>query len=211
MVNIENQMQLFEFKVLQMAHLSYEAMEEATELFKTFDKTLALELIEQDQIINEKEVEINNLAIEILSLLQPVAKDLRFILGGIKIANDLERISDYAKNMAKYVLKNENNNSSQIEAILNLQMIFMKNFKEIIVLLEQPSTKEAFRCAELDEILDQEFISFSNTIIDALDQSSSFPLPLFNISRTIERAGDHAKNICEQIIYTLEGKIIDFG
>ncbi len=211
MVNIENQIELFEFKVLQMAYLSYESMEEATEVFENFDKIKAIDLIDKDAIINEKEVEINNLAIEILSLLQPVAKDLRLILGGIKIANDLERISDYAKNMGKYVLKNEVVEKAHIEAVLKLQKTFMENYKQVIVLLEKPSTKEAFRCAENDDILDQEFIAFSNNIIDSLDHANQFPLQLFNISRTIERAGDHAKNICEQVIYTIEGRIIDFG
>lgn len=211
MVNIENKMELFEFKVKQMAHLSYESMVESSEVFENWDKEKGMDVFDKDSIINQKEVEINNLAIEILSLLGPVAGDLRLILGGIKIANDLERISDYAKNIAKFVVKNDKPDAQYVEAVLVLQKTFLANFKKIVTLLEKPSTKEAYRLAEKDEILDQEFILFSNQIIDGLENVQNYPLELFNIARTIERAGDHGKNICEQVIYTIEGKIIDFG
>lgn len=211
MVNIETHIDLFESKLKEMAFLSLKSMEKATNLIQSFDKEVAQELIDEDIKMNKIEIEINNIAIEILSLLQPVAKDLRIILGGIKIANDLERISDYAKNIGRYVLKKQGIQQEHAHEILKLQNVFMDNFKDVIALIEKPNLKAAFTAAHKDEILDVAFTRFSNDIIVTMKDDMQFPFLLFNISRTIERAGDHTKNICEQVIYILSGDIIDFG
>ncbi len=71
------------------------------------NKERELEIIQADDRINHMEEEINDLAIESLALLAPVASDLRKVIGTIKIATELERIGDYAKNIAKFLIKQD--------------------------------------------------------------------------------------------------------
>ena len=87
----------------------------------------------------------------------------------------------------------------------------MNNFDQVLEVMEKRDVKEAYRVAELDDDLDLEFKSFAYFLADNVDDESNFPVELTTIARNIERAGDHSKNICEQIIYIVKGQHIDFG
>ena len=210
-MNIENRMQSFENKLLDMGNLTYQAMEFAMEAFTKQDKVMALDVIEKDDHINYAEEMINDEAIEILTLMQPVAKDLRMLIGGIKIANDLERIGDYAKNIGRFVIRSKFTDSMYQDEILQLTKLFLSNFNQVLEVLDQRDVKEAYRVAALDDDLDFQFDKFVQTLTNGIDESMVYPVEIINIARNLERAGDHSKNICEQIIYTVKGSHIDFG
>ena len=143
--------------------------------------------------------------------MQPVAKDLRLLIGGIKIANDLERIGDYAKNIGRFVIKSKTVDPRFRKEIVNLTNVFLKNFDEVLKVMEKRDVKEAYRVATLDDDLDVEFKAFTHLLADNAEENEGFPFELTTIARNIERAGDHSKNICEQIIYIVKGQHIDFG
>lgn len=210
-MNIENRMQSFESKLLEMGSITHLAMEQAMEAFMNQDKNLALDVIEKDDLINYTEELINDEAIEILTLMQPVAKDLRLLIGGIKIANDLERIGDYAKNIGRFVIRSKVSEVNYQEEILNLTKLFLSNFDQVLAVLAKRNVKEAYRVALLDDELDDQFKEFVLILANNVDDKTSFPVEITNIARNLERAGDHSKNICEQIIYTVKGSHIDFG
>lgn len=210
-MNIENRMQSFESKLLEMGSITHLAMEQAMEAFMNQDKDLALDVIEKDDLINYTEELINDEAIEILTLMQPVAKDLRLLIGGIKIANDLERIGDYAKNIGRFVIRSKVSEVNYQEEILNLTKLFLSNFDQVLAVLAKRNVKEAYRVALLDDELDDQFKEFVLILANNVDDKTSFPVEITNIARNLERAGDHSKNICEQIIYTVKGSHIDFG
>ncbi len=211
MMRIESRMQAFEKELLEMGFKTRAAMANAMEAFMKHDKELALAVVEGDDFINYADESINDQAIEILTLMQPVAKDLRLLIGGIKIANDLERIGDYAKNIGRFVIKSKTLDTPYQDEILKLTNIFLNNFDQVLEVMEKRDVKEAYRVAELDDDLDLEFKSFAYFLADNVDDESNFPVELTTIARNIERAGDHSKNICEQIIYIVKGQHIDFG
>lgn len=210
-MRIEKRMDAFEKKLFEMGALTRKAMAQAMEAFMEQDKELALVVIDGDAIINYTEEIINDQAVEILTLMQPVAKDLRLLIGGIKIANDLERIGDYAKNIGRFVIKSDHMKTKYQKEILKLVDIFLHNFDQVLAVLEDRNIKEAYRVAELDEVLDEEFNSFLELLVENNFIESLLPIELTNIAHNIERAGDHSKNICEQIIYIEKGRYIDFG
>lgn len=175
------------------------------------DKELALEVVDGDAIINYTEEIINDQATEILTLMQPVAKDLRLLIGGIKIVNDLERIGDYAKNIGRFVINSKHSETRYHKEVISLTELFLENFDEVLKTLEERNTKEAYRVAKLDDKLDDAVNRFLELLASSSFDRSLLPVDLTNITHNIERAGDHAKNICEQIIYIEKGRYIDFG
>ncbi|WP_159519735.1 phosphate signaling complex protein PhoU [Erysipelothrix urinaevulpis] len=210
-MRIENRMQSFDKELQDMGLRTRHAMAKAMEAFMKDDKELALAVVEGDDFINYADESINDQAIEILTLMQPVAKDLRMLIGGIKIANDLERIGDYAKNIGRFVIKSKTVDPRFREEIVNLTNIFLNNFDEVLDVMEKRNVKEAYRVASLDDDLDMEFKAFTHLLADNAEKNDGFPFELTTIARNIERAGDHSKNICEQIIYIVKGQHIDFG
>ena len=106
-MRIEERMEEYQEEILDMANRVRKSMDMAIKALISGDKELALEVIERDDHINYADESINDSAVEILSLMQPVAKDLRWLIGGIKIASDLERIGDYSKNIGRFVIKND--------------------------------------------------------------------------------------------------------
>ena len=210
-MTIENKMLLFENRLLELGNLTQNAMKQAKVAFENQDKELALSIVEKDEYINYTEEIINDDAIEILTLMQPVAKDLRLLVGGIKIASDLERISDYAKNIGRFVIKTDNINEVYKVEVLKLMEVFFENFAQVLQLLKERDIKEAYRIANLDDKLDLQFEEFVVFLTNEANSKLGFPVELSNIASNIERAGDHSKNICEQVIYTVKGRHIDFG
>ena len=95
----------FQALILQMYRKVKTMHELALDILRSGDKEKALQLIYMDDFVNHLEEEINDQAQTVLALLSPVATDLRKVIAGIKIASDLERIGDYAKNIADYVIK----------------------------------------------------------------------------------------------------------
>lgn len=210
-MRIEKLMNDFEERLFEMGDLCYESMAKAMEAFMKSDKELALKVVEGDKIINYHEEVINDQAIEILTLMQPVAKDLRLLIGGIKVVNDLERIGDYAKNISRFVINSDIVDDKYAQEVLKLTKLFLKNFAEVLNVLKDRDTKEAYRVAALDADLDVAVDKFVKILAFNEFKNDLITVELNNIVQNIERAGDHAKNICEQVIYIEKGRYIDFG
>jgi len=196
--------------ILLMAYQVRMMMTTAVEALIKSDQDKALYVVEQDAILNHYEVEVNEIAIQSLSLLQPVAKDLRTLISAIKIANELERIGDYAKNIARFVIKNHMLPNSIGDDALNLVNQFLANFEEAIDVLKHPEANLAYKVALKDELLDKEFNLLVEKI-DALPSQEKVTFATIGMLRNIERAGDHTKNICEHIIYRTKSQFIDLG
>ncbi|QIK57654.1 phosphate signaling complex protein PhoU [Erysipelothrix sp. HDW6A] len=209
-MGIQDIMIEFENELTNMATKVRYAMSEAITALQSNDKVLALKVVERDEIINNIDHTINNSAISALSLQQPVARDLRLLIGGIKIATDLERIGDYAKNIGRFVIKGDEDMRSFQEGIFEMASIFMTNFDLVLEALEEKDVKKAYEAAQQDDLLDQGFKTIVDRYAD-MSETHIFPLQLAEILRNIERAGDHSKNICEQVIYIVNGQRVDFG
>ena len=104
-MKIDESLAAFQALILQMYRKVKTMHELALDILRSGDKEKALQLIYMDDFVNHLEEEINDQAQTVLALLSPVATDLRKVIAGIKIASDLERIGDYAKNIADYVIK----------------------------------------------------------------------------------------------------------
>ena len=204
----------FQALILQMYRKVKTMHELALDILRSGDKEKALQLIYMDDFVNHLEEEINDHSQTVLALLSPVATDLRKVIAGIKIASDLERIGDYAKNIADYVIKKGPAEppfvGEQAEAIGRL---FLEMLDAAMDAYQKEDVAQAYQIPRQDEQINDQFAELSGQIETAVMQGMQMEhvVPLVAMLRNFERAGDHTKNICEHLIYQVKGQHIDFG
>lgn len=213
MVKINLELSLFKENILLMSSRVYKMHEDALKALKTSDKDLALSIIESDEYVNNDEESVNRRALEVLALLAPVASDLRIIIAGIKIATDLERMGDYAKNIARFILKNDPVLDEQMILIEEIYHVYLNFLNKVMEAFENKDLDAAFALPKMDEEIDLliKNLFFKLEEVELNDPNTIRLIPLVGMARNIERAGDHTKNICEQIIYETTGQYYDFG
>ena len=198
--------------LLSLGEMVEERFLRAIQAVVTNDSELAKKIIVNDHKVDEMEVELEEECLKVMALYQPVAVDLRFLVGVIKINNDLERIGDEAKNIAQrleiitkqedydYIFdysvmakKTENMLKKSLEAFVNLDIDL------------------AFSILPLDDEVDKIKRTAYDKIKEAMAQHPDhigYLINLLLISRHLERIADHATNIAEDVVYMVEGEII---
>lgn len=176
------------------------------------DADLAQELIRSDFEIDEMEVEIEEECLKIMALHQPVAIDLRFLVAVIKINNDLERIADETVNIAQRIKTMTKDRpasfafdydpmSAEVENMLKLSLDALVNM----------DVDTAFKVVTMDDGVDSIHRQVYQLICDEMahhPDQMAFLINFYLISRHLERIGDHATNIAEEVIYLIEGEIV---
>ena len=212
MVKIDKELDTMEANVMKMARQVISMHEKVVEVLENPDREMELEIMQADDIINHMEEEVNDQAVRSLALLSPVASDLRKVVADIKIASELERIGDYAKNVAKYLLKQDAQFPHVLEYAQQMEKHMINMLQETMKAYEERDVESAFEIVKRDQYLNQ----LVKEIRARLKEESGENLieDVFVVSgmlRNIERAGDHIKNICEHIIYMMKGQHYDFG
>ena len=213
MVKIDTELDLYKEQIVLMAKKVRKMYVLALEVLTSGDKVKALSIVELDEYVNNANEDINDRAVEVLSLLSPVASDLRIILAGLKIATDLERIGDYAKNIARFIIRNDKLNDSLLTFVNPLGEQFLSFFDATIQAYKTLDVQKAMEIPSEDEKIDAAFKQLLNFLekLEHDKQDIIAVIPTVAMLRNIERAGDHTKNICEHIIYEVKGQHVDFG
>jgi phosphate transport system protein len=189
--------------------------EQLTMAFNAFvqmDVTTARKVIKGDAEVDNVEVEMEEECLKLLALYQPVANDLRLIVAVLKINNDLERIGDHAKNMAEIVLQMAENGPIPVPE--NMIAIFEKTklmLRKVLLAFVELDIKIAEAVLAMDDEVDALCKSQLPLHIEMIQHNPDYAgqhLMLLSVCRQLERIGDHASNIAEDIIYLLTGDII---
>jgi phosphate transport system protein len=198
-------------RILLMAGMAEESVQNAVKALKSRDLDLAERTIEGDQAMNDLEVEIEEECLKILALHQPVAVDLRFIVAVIKINNDLERVGDMAVNIAERVLIVAKvppvSLAFDFEAMAAKAEAMLKMSLDSLVNLD---VDMAYKVGLMDDDVDAMKIHCYDLVKEAIKKEPDRANCLINlllVSRHLERIGDHATNIAEEVIYMVEGEI----
>jgi phosphate transport system protein len=176
------------------------------------DLAMAGKVIKGDTEIDNVEVEMEEECLKLLALYQPVANDLRLIVAVLKINNDLERIGDHAKNMAEIVQRMVEGAPLKIPD--NMVAIFEKTklmLRKALLAFVELDSKLAEAVLAMDDEVDSLCKSQLPLQIELIKHEPNLTeqhLMLLSLCRQLERIGDHASNIAEDIIYLLSGKII---
>lgn len=212
MVKIDKELDQMENNVIKMAEKVIRMHEKVIEALDKPDKERELEIIQADDLINHLEEEINDQAVQSLALLSPVASDLRKVVADIKIASELERIGDYAKNIAIFLIKHDVQDERILQYAQAMDKRFVEMLKDTMECYKDRDIEKAFEIPQRDKQINDLYKELKTHVLKEND-----PLLLdhiFEISsmlRNIERAGDHTKNICEHVIYMVKGQHYDFG
>ena len=180
--------------------------------FVQMDVTAARKVIKGDAEVDNVEVEMEEECLKLLALYQPVANDLRLIVAVLKINNDLERIGDHAKNMAEIVLQMAENGPLKVPE--NMIAIFEKTklmLRKVLLAFVELDIKIAKAVLAMDDEVDTLCKSQLPLQIEMIQHEPDYAgqhLMLLSVCRQLERIGDHASNIAEDIIYLLTGDII---
>ena len=199
-------------KTLYLSAIVEEVVQKAFKAFEERNTNVAKEIIEGDIEIDRIEVDLEEDCLKVLALYQPVASDLRYITSIIKINNELERIGDLATNISKTTIT-----LSMVEK-LDFQLDFKQmanKTRDMLRLSLDSLMKMDVKLAYTVISTDDEVDSMKRRIIDLIkneikrdpDKVDTL-LYLLSVPRFLERIGDHATNIAENIIYVLEGEII---
>jgi phosphate transport system protein len=176
------------------------------------DARLALEVVDGDKEIDQMEVEVEEDCLKILALYQPVAIDLRVVVGVLKINNDLERMADHAVNIARraeYL-------ATYADADLPLDLAVMLEKTQTMVrdsldaLVRQDTMLARRVCAsdsEVDQLNRQMHVLIQQQIREHPEHVELF-IHQLSVSRQLERIADLATNVAEDVVYTVEGAII---
>jgi phosphate transport system protein len=198
--------------LLAICTLAEESVFNAVKSVIERDSQLAQNVLDADDVIDQKEVELEEECLKILALHQPVAVDLRFIVAVLKINNDLERIGDLAVNIASRARSLAKMEAGSIPIDLSQMAEKTKAMlRRSIDSLVQMSTDLAYEVTRMDDEVDmlhkQNFAVFLEHI-PKNPALTNYCLSLLSVSRNLERIADLATNIAEDVIYTINGQIV---
>lgn len=199
--------------ITQMGGLAEEQLNGALEALVERDDEKSRKIIAGDKIIDKLEVEAEEKAVKLIALRAPLADDLREIIGALKISSVLERIGDYAKNIAKRSIVL--NQSKRIKpAILIPQMVNMTKvmLKDVLDAYIDRDSQKAVIIWESDQAIDELYNSLFRELLTYMMENPSLITPcthLLFVAKNIERIGDHITNAAEIVYYLVEGKNMD--
>lgn len=209
---IETELREIEKNLKEMILLVLSMHEEVKVALEKMDMKAALQIVKRDEQVNNLDELINESVLSFLATQAPVAKDLRSAIAMIRVANDVERIGDYAKSIAEIIILTKPLYEPFKIYINPMFNDFIKMFKAATDLFFKPVLEETYLIANQDQFIDAKLKTAFNEIPKVVDTNNVMSLlHTFNVIRTLERAGDHTKNICEAVIFKLKGKKIDLG
>lgn len=209
---IENEINSIEANLKEMIALVLSMHQDVQQALKTKDAKLALAIIKRDEQVNNLDELINETVLSFLATQAPVAKDLRSAIAMIRVANDVERIGDYAKTISEFIILTKPLYEPFQTYIIDMLEDFIKMFQAATQLFFKPVLEETYLISNQDQFIDAKLKTAFHEIPKVVNTDNVMSvLDTFNIIRTLERAGDHTKNICEAVIFKLKGKKIDLG
>jgi phosphate transport system protein len=209
----DQQLSLLSRKILEMGGLVEQQLASASEALAARDIELAARVIEQDDRVDDLEEEIDKHAIRLLATRQPMAIDLRLIAMAMKISNDLERIGDYAVNIARRIERLVKVPPVQSQyAIPRMAQITQAMIKDVLdAYLERDAARAVtawHRDDEVDAMYESLFRELTTYMIED-PRNITACINLLFIAKNLERTGDHITNIAEKIHYMVHGQRIN--
>ncbi len=195
--------------IARMGGLAEAQLDGAVQALTRRDSDLASKVIAADIKVDEIEQEVHSFTVRLLALRQPVAHDLRMIVGALKISGDLERIADYAANVAKRALVlNQIPPVKPTAGVPRLARLVQEIVKEVLDAFVEQDTVKAVKVWKQDEDVDDMYTGLFRELITYMmedPRNITACIHLMFIAKNIERIGDHATNIAETIHFLVQG------
>jgi phosphate transport system protein len=199
------------YLLIEMGELVIRQVEDGLNCLLTSDTELAQQVIDNDKKINQFEIKIDEACTHIIATRQPAASDLRLIICIIKTITDIERIGDEATKLGRNALKiiNSEKNPRQFNELKHLGETVLANLRQAMKAYAALDIETALQVIEQDEQINIEFDNISRLLITKMMEDPreiKNALRITWCARALERIGDHGKNICEYVVFLVEGK-----
>jgi phosphate transport system protein len=199
-------------RIIQMGGMVEAQVAAAAEAVMHQDSDAAVRAVEQDPAVDALEREIEAQVIQMLALRQPMAQDLRHIVTSLKMTGDLERIGDYAANVAKRsIVLAEFNVPYSLSGIANMSRLVQENLKLIIDAIGEDDPDKAMQVWRADRAVDDIYNAIFRELVTYMMEDPRNITPcthLLFIAKNMERIGDHATNIAETVYYAVTGDVL---
>jgi phosphate transport system protein len=214
MPSIEPELQALKDNLLDMLSLVRGQLVKCKKAIQKRDLEVAEEVISDERKVNMQEIAIDRDCESILALFTPVATDLRLVLATLKITNDLERIGDNAKSLARFLVEHMNSipkhwiEEYKIEQMLDILADMLKDMGEAF---KKEDTRLARITTKNDEQINKYYRDALKTTADLIKEhpdDAKTLLILFSLIRNLERAGDLTKNIAEELVFHIDAKVL---
>lgn len=199
--------------VAEMGGLAEQLVDRSMTALTRGDTTLAQEVIADDRKIDRLQREVEEKAILMIARRQPMARDLREIVAVIRIANDLERVGDLAKNIAKRVIALQGQVQPQrlMHGVQHIAELSMEQLKNVLDSYATRDTDQALAVWNRDSEIDALYTSlFRELLTYMMEDPRNITLctHLLFCAKNIERIGDHATNVAETVHYLVTGAVL---
>lgn len=210
----DHELEKLKTEILDMGRMAQSQLEHVLEAFMQKDSQQAKLIVKQDSVIDNLEHEVNRLTVHLLAARQPLAIDLRTIISALKIATDLERIADYAKNIAKQVAKLNGTpiNDTLCNELIEIADIAKVMLKKVLEAYTDSDVKKALEVRRRDKEIDKRYTALLGELRTCMmnnGQNVNGCTAMLFIARCLERIGDHVKNIAENIYFIVTGDIFE--
>jgi len=211
--HFHDQLATLKQRLLDMSARAEELVDLSVDALLTRDKEKADAVIQGDREIDTLEIEVESLAVELLALQQPMARDLRFIISAIKVSSDLERVGDHAVNIAQSALRLIALRASitpdpEIEDMARRARRMLSDALDAFIRADGQLGRDVCRADDAVDALHNSLFRILLTHMMADARTINPSLELLLVSRNLERVADLATNIGEDAVFLAEGKQI---
>ena len=198
-------------KVVEMGGHAESMIDRAVNALVKADRAEAEAIIAEDMTLDTLQYELDEHIVVVLARRQPMATDLREIIGAMRMGSDLERIGDMGKNIAKRTLDIEDfvHPRKVVRGLQHLTALALQQLKEVLDAYVNKDIEKAQEVCDRDNEIDQIYTSLFRELLTYMmedPRNITFCTHLLFCAKNIERIGDHATNIAETVIYMVTGK-----
>jgi len=209
---LERELDILRDKLLLMGGEAELALQRAMHALTQRDSAVAVQVIENDRVINRLELEIDHLSVEVLTVRRPVARELRMVISIFKITPLLERIADHASSIARTAL--ELNDEPELKNYGDLSDMAGRALGMLQSALDAFTSNDSEKARRLiiqDEEVDKIYDRLVNNLMKTMSQDaakSTRLVRLMSVAKNLEKIGDYVKDICELTVYMKEAVFI---
>jgi len=213
MTQFDEELEEIRTQLMEMGGKVEQQLKNAIQAVIKADSSLAEEVIREERLVDEMEVDIDEACILIIARRQPAASDLRFVMMVTKAINDFERIGDEARKIANHavILSEQDGLSQGYKEVRHLGDSVSSMLANALDAFARFDVDAAMSTLEEDAQVDLDYKSALRELVTYMmedPRSISRAINILWVVRSLERIGDHAKNLCEQIVYVVKGKDI---
>lgn len=214
MTHLDTELHYLKEDLIRMTRMVRSQISKGKDAIFNFDIDLAKEILVTETRINAYELKIDRDCEKIFALYNPVAADLRFVLAALKINTNLERIGDNAESIARYVMDVQSPFEAEVLEKYQLKVMYevaISMLDDSLDALINEDTELARKVFKKDDTLDEINLGALKNTLHFIESNHPDPLhylSVLSVIRKIERMGDQAKNIAEEIIFYIEAKVL---